>query len=69
MALKNLIKLSWERGLQQIQVYGDSLLLINWIKNKLKIKNITLLPLAEQIKENSLLFHLISLKFIMSFGK
>jgi ribonuclease HI len=48
------------RGIQQLQAFGDSLLVIKWMNNQLDVQNITLLSLAAQLKENSKQFVKIS---------
>jgi len=60
MALKYLMKLALEKGLVQLQVLGDSQLVISWMQRQLLVHNATLLPLAEQLKENTSHFNKIT---------
>ena len=36
-----LLSLAQEHGVQQIQIYGDSLLLIKWLRNEAQIRKLT----------------------------
>jgi hypothetical protein len=51
---KFLVTLSWssdkEHGVQQIQVFGDSLLVIRWIKKEVQIRNFNSLSLYDDIQ-------------------
>jgi ribonuclease HI len=60
MALRCLLKLAFEKGATQLQVFGNSSLAINWIKGDLQVQNVLLRPLAEQLKEVANLFEQIS---------
>jgi len=42
MALKLLLQLAQEHGVQQIQIFGDSFLVIKWIRNEAQIINFIL---------------------------
>ena len=42
LALKLLITLALKQGVQSMQVFGDSQLVINWISGKFRINNILL---------------------------
>jgi ribonuclease HI len=52
-ALRSLLKLAIEKGIDKMQVFGDSLLVINWMRGDSQIQNVTLGPLSRSI-ENSL---------------
>jgi len=52
MVLRNLMKLALERGIFRLQIFGDSLLVVGWMTQKLAIHNVTLQALATQILEN-----------------
>jgi len=45
MTLKILLLFTGEKGIKYIHIFGDSLLVINWIWKIQKCHNITLLPL------------------------
>ena len=56
------MKTTLDKGLLELQVFGNSLLLvISWMKNHLQVHNNALLPLVGKLKENTSYFHLISL--------
>lgn len=42
MALKLVLMLSWEHGVTQFQLFGDSLLVIQWIKQESVLRNFIL---------------------------
>jgi ribonuclease HI len=49
MALKLVLMLAQENGVSQIQIYGDSLLVIQWMKGEFNLHNFTLQPLFHDI--------------------
>jgi ribonuclease HI len=49
MALKLVLTLAQEQGISQIQIYGDSLLVIQWMKGEFNLCNFTLQPLFHDI--------------------
>jgi len=55
---------SKSNGVRRLQVYGDSILVIERMKKKKLIHNVTLQPIATQIKSNSLLFEIITFNHI-----
>lgn len=55
MTLRTLLKLAMDKGIQQPQVFSDSMSVIEWIREN-EINNVGLKPLADQIKEASQLF-------------
>jgi ribonuclease HI len=48
MALKLLLTFVGEKGLSNLQFFGDSMVIINWIRKTQKCHNIRLLPLFEE---------------------
>jgi hypothetical protein len=57
MALFYMLKFALGRGLKSLQVFGDSLLVINWMIEQVQIQNIGLLVVVEQLKEIARVFH------------
>ena len=57
------------KGIQKIQVFGDSLLVIDWLKLKNPPKNINLKPLYEEHIILASLFQGISYQYIFSENK
>jgi ribonuclease HI len=51
MALFYMLKFSLGRGMRSFQVFGDSLMVINWMCEQVHIQNIGLLVVAKQLKE------------------
>jgi ribonuclease HI len=49
MSLKLLLLFVGEKGVKSIQIFGDSLNVINWVRKSQKCHNIQLLPLLEEI--------------------
>lgn len=48
-ALKQLIQLEKEQEITYLHIYGDSLPVINWMKDRVRLRNYTLLPLYQHI--------------------
>ena len=46
--MKLLMTLAFERGVRELQVFGDSSVVINWMTGRLGIGNVTLLPILEK---------------------
>jgi ribonuclease HI len=49
MALKLLLTFVGEKGISNLQIFGDSMVVINWIRKFQKCHNIKLLPLLEEV--------------------
>ena len=49
MALKLLLIFTREKGIQQIQIFGDSMNVINWTRKHQTCHNIFLCPILEEI--------------------
>jgi ribonuclease HI len=49
MALKLLLLFTREKGIQQIQIFGDSMNVINWTRKHQTCHNIFLCPILEEI--------------------
>jgi ribonuclease HI len=64
MALRSLMMLASAKGLNRLQIYGDSMLVIKWMNEDQQIQDITLQPLAIQLKENKSQFELITFTHI-----
>jgi ribonuclease HI len=48
MAIKLLLLFAGEKGVQTIQIFGDSMIVINWIHKAQKCHNILLQPILEE---------------------
>ena len=49
LALKLLITLALKQGVQSLQVFGDSQLVMNWISGKFRINNILLTQILHEV--------------------
>jgi ribonuclease HI len=49
MALKLVLSLAQEFGVSQIQIFGDSLLVIQWMCKEMVLRNFTLQPLFDDV--------------------
>jgi ribonuclease HI len=49
MALKLVLKLAQEYGLTQLQIFGDSDLVIQWMHKEIVVMNFTLRPLYNEV--------------------
>lgn len=49
MALKLVLKLAQELGVTQLQIYGDSMLVIQWMRKEIAVRNFTLHPLYDEV--------------------
>jgi ribonuclease HI len=49
MALKLLLTFAGEKGISNLQIFGDSMVIINWIRKSQKCHNIRLLPLLDEV--------------------
>jgi hypothetical protein len=56
--------LAQEYGVSQMQIFGDSLLVIQWLRKEASIKNFTLQPLYDDIQRQMTTFSHISLSHI-----
>ena len=56
MALRTLLKLASNKGIQQLDVMGDTMLFIEWMRGENEIHNVGLQPLADKTKDTSQLF-------------
>lgn len=50
LALKLLMKLAAKKGVTRSHVFGDSLVVLNWMNGKFKMGNLVLSPIFEQMK-------------------
>jgi hypothetical protein len=64
MALKLLLLFSIEQGCRTLQVFGDSLVIINWINEKHRCQVSRLLPLLEDVIRIKNIFDTISFSHI-----
>ena len=55
-ALKLLLRLALDKQVSKIQVFGDSLLVINWITGKFRSHNLQLAQMLEEVNKLSNLF-------------
>ena len=49
LALKLLINLDLKQGVQTLQIFGDSQLVINWVSGKFRINNILLTQVLQEV--------------------
>jgi ribonuclease HI len=49
MALKLVLKLAQEFGVTQLQFFGDSKLVIQWMHKEIALRNFTLQPLYDEV--------------------
>jgi ribonuclease HI len=64
MALKLVLRLAQEFGVSQIQIFGDSLLVIQWLCKETTLRNFTLQPLYDDVQLLMTTFSHISLSHI-----
>lgn len=64
MSLKLLLLFAGEKGVKTIQIFGDSMTVINWTQKTQKCHNILLLSLLEEIFKNLDPFDSFSLQHI-----
>jgi hypothetical protein len=57
MALKLVLMLAWEHGVTHIQIFGDSLLVIQWMKQELVLRNFMLQPLFLDVMSLQVILH------------
>jgi ribonuclease HI len=50
MALFYLLKFVLDRGINSLQVFSDSLMVIKWMRNKHRSRNLELFVVVEQLK-------------------
>ena len=62
--LKLLLILALEKQISNIQVFGDSLLVINWISGKFRIHNLQLAQILQEVNKLSNLFEQADFKHI-----
>lgn len=53
MVFRSLMMVAGAKGIDRLQIYGDSMFVIKWMNNDKQIQDITLQSLAIQVKENS----------------
>ena len=53
-----------EKGLLCLQIFGDSMLVINWLNNAQRCHNIQLTPILEDVAQLKSIFHLITFRHI-----
>jgi ribonuclease HI len=49
MALKLVLRLAQEFGVTQLQIFGDSMLVIQWMHKEIALRNFTLQPLYDEV--------------------
>jgi ribonuclease HI len=49
MSLKLLLLFAIEKRVESLQIFGDSLIVVNWARNTMKCHNIILFPLLEEV--------------------
>ena len=60
MALQLLLMKAWEWGVQSLQIFGDSKIILEWAKGNQRCNILRLRPLLEQVIQLKSLFDLIS---------
>ena len=63
-ALYMLLTFTNDKGLQSLQVFGDYMLVINWIHNTHRCHNLQLLPIMEEVAQLKSIFNLITFRHI-----
>ena len=53
-----------EKGLQWLQIFGDSMIVINWMNNAQRCHNILLTPIPEEVFQLKSTFELITFRHI-----
>ena len=53
-----------EKGIQGIQIFGDSMIVINWMNNAQRCHNIHLTPILEEVAQLKSTFNLITFTHI-----
>ena len=56
LALKHLLKLDLDQSITKLQVYGDSEVIINWMKGIYEMENMLLHPILDMVKGMVLCF-------------
>ena len=51
MALKLLLHFALEQGCKKLQIFGDSLIIINWVNKIQHCKNLALITLYEEVNK------------------
>ena len=64
MALKLLLCLAIERNCKNLQIFGDSVIVINWINKPQRCKNTSLDALVEEVRKLLANFDSLSLKHV-----
>lgn len=64
LALYMLLIFAHEKGLQSLQIFGDSMLVINWLNNAQRCHNLQLLPILEEVTQLKSIFNLITFRHI-----
>jgi hypothetical protein len=64
MALKLVLKLAQESGVSHIQIYGDLLLVIQWMCKEITLRNFTLQPLFNDVQSLLSTFSLLIFNFL-----
>ena len=55
LALYMLLIFAHEKGLRRLQIFGDSMIVINWINNAQRCHNIQLTPILEEVTQLNLM--------------
>ena len=64
LALYMLLLLAHEKGVQKLQIFGDSMIIINWINQTQRCHNIHLYPILEEVSQLKTTFNQISFTHI-----
>ena len=64
LALYMLLIFAYEKGVQGIQFFGDSMIIINWINHAQRCHNIYLTPIMEEVSQLKTIFNRISFTHI-----
>jgi len=64
LALKLLLLLVYEKGIRSIQVFGDSLLIINWLRGSCKMEKYLLRPIFDAVQSIKSSFNIISFQHV-----
>ena len=64
LALYMLLLLAHDKGVQKLQIFGDSMIIINWINQTQRCHNIQLNPILEEVAQLKTTFNQISFTHI-----
>ena len=64
LAIYMLLTFAHEKGLRRLQIFGDSMIVINWLNNAQRCHNILLTLILEEVSQLKATFDLITFRHI-----